>query len=211
MTYLCTMKILLVSATENEMGSLETTWFRKNQVDTLITGVGMVATTHALTRELQDKTYDLAINIGLAGSFDRNIQIGEIVRVTEDIFSELGAEDDNNFLSLKEMGLEGTDIFINLDENENPLFSSFRKVRAITVNTVHGNENSIAKIHKRLHPQIETMEGAAFFYVCGKENIPALQLRSISNYVEKRNKDAWDIPLALGKLNVTVAELLEKL
>ncbi|HNP99301.1 MAG TPA: futalosine hydrolase, partial [Bacteroidia bacterium] len=91
------MKILLVSATENEMGSLETAWFRKNQVDRLITGVGMVATTYSLTRELQQKSYDLAVNIGLAGSFDRNIPIGEVVRVTEDIFSELGAEDGEEF------------------------------------------------------------------------------------------------------------------
>lgn len=204
------MKILLVSATENEMGSLETAWFRKNQVDRLITGVGMVATTYSLTRELQQKSYDLAVNIGLAGSFDRNIPIGEVVRVTEDIFSELGAEDGEEFLTLKEMGLDGTDILINLDESQNNLFNSFRKVRGITVNTVHGNTHTINKIRERLHPQVETMEGAAFFFVCGKEGIPSVQLRAISNYVERRNKDAWDIPLALGKLNTIVAELLEK-
>ncbi|MBK6837242.1 MAG: futalosine hydrolase [Bacteroidetes bacterium] len=179
------MKILLVSATEAELEPFETIWFRKNQVDRLVSGVGMVATAHSLTRELQSKSYDLAINIGLAGSFDRTFKLGEVVRVVEDIFSELGAEDGENILSLKEMGLSGTDILLNLDETMNPHVNKFRKVRGITVNTVHGNEQSIETIQKRLHPQVETMEGAAFFYVCGKEGVSSLQLRAISNYVEK--------------------------
>ena len=202
------MKILLVSATEAELEPFETIWFRKNQVDRLVSGVGMVATAHSLTRELQSKSYDLAINIGLAGSFDRTFKLGEVVRVVEDILSELGAEDGENILSLKEMGLSGTDILLNLDETMNPHVNKFRKVRGITVNTVHGNEQSIETIQKRLHPQVETMEGAAFFYVCGKEGVSSLQLRAISNYVEKRNREAWDIPLALANLKTAVTDLL---
>ena len=192
------MKILLVSATEAELEPFETIWFRKNQVDRLVSGA----------RELQSKSYDLAINIGLAGSFDRTFKLGEVVRVVEDIFSELGAEDGENILSLKEMGLSGTDILLNLDETMNPHVNKFRKVRGITVNTVHGNEQSIETIQKRLHPQVETMEGAAFFYVCGKEGVSSLQLRAISNYVEKRNREAWDIPLALANLKTAVTDLL---
>jgi futalosine hydrolase len=45
------------------------------------------------------------------------------------------------------------------------------------------------------------MEGAAVFYVAQQEKIPALQIRAISNLVEKRNKDNWDIPLAIKNLN----------
>ena len=144
----------------------------------------------------------------MAGSFDRTFKLGEVVRVVEDIFSELGAEDGENILSLKEMGLSGTDILLNLDETMNPHVNKFRKVRGITVNTVHGNEQSIETIQKRLHPQVETMEGAAFFYVCGKEGVSSLQLRAISNYVEKRNREAWDIPLALANLKTAVTDLL---
>jgi hypothetical protein len=41
-----------------------------------------------------------------------------------------------------------------------------KKARAITVNTVHGNDMSIKKVQERLTPQLESMEGAAFFYAC---------------------------------------------
>ena len=84
------MKILLVSATEAELEPFETIWFRKNQVDRLVSGVGMVATAHSLTRELQSKSYDLAINIGLAGSFDRTFKLADFVAVKEDDYHVIG-------------------------------------------------------------------------------------------------------------------------
>jgi len=45
------------------------------------------------------------------------------------------------------------------------------------------------------------MEGAAFLFVCEHEQIPCIQLRAVSNFVEKRNKEAWNIPLAIENLN----------
>jgi futalosine hydrolase len=205
------MQILLTAATEEEIAPLRDIWFRKHKVEFLLTGVGMVAASHKLTRAFCEKTYDLAVNTGLAGAFDRSIGLGDVVRVTEDILSELGAEDGVKMLSLKEMGLRGEDVFINMDEMRVPELDPYRKVRSITVNTVHGNPESIRKVVARLHPHIETMEGAAFFYVCGQFEIPALQLRAISNYVEKRNRDQWEIPLALHNLKQSLAVLLEKI
>jgi futalosine hydrolase len=63
-------------------------------------------------------------------------------------------------------------------------------------------------ILKRYHPDIETMEGAAFFYVCSKENIPFLALRAVSNRVEPRDKAKWNIPLALKNLSDELGKVL---
>ena len=46
-----------------------------------------------------------------------------------------------------------------------------------------------------------------FFQVCEKFNIPCLQIRSVSNKVEKRDLQKWDIDLAVKNLN----EELEKI
>ncbi|MBP6334304.1 MAG: futalosine hydrolase [Bacteroidia bacterium] len=205
------MDILISAASEEEIAPLREIWFRKHKVEMLVTGIGMVSTAYWLTREFSEKSYHLAINTGLAGAFDRTLRIGEIVRVTEDIISELGAEDGDNFLSLKSMGLKGTDTLINMDEIRIKEIEDYRKVRSVTVNTVHGNEESIRKIVDRCHPHIETMEGAAFFYVCGQYNIPSIQLRAISNYVERRDKSKWQIPLALEKMKEAITVLAEKI
>ena len=62
----------------------------------------------------------------------------------------------------------------------------------------------------RLNPKIESMEGAAFFYACRKAGVPFIQIRAVSNYVEKRNRDAWQIGLAVKNLNTFALELLER-
>ena len=81
-------------------------------------------------------------------------------------------------------------------------------MKSITVNTVHGCEERISKTEARFHPQLESMEGAAFFYACKTAKVPCVQIRSISNYVERRNKTSWNIPLAIHNLNIEILKLL---
>jgi futalosine hydrolase len=203
------MNILLVAATQVEIQPLLTHFTNEKPFDVLITGVGMVATAFALGQQLAQKKYDLAINLGIAGSFDRRINLGEVVEVTEDIFAELGAEDDDQFLTIAQMGF-GESTFSATYQLDAMLLLPIKKVRSITVNTVHGEEKSIQKIVERLNPQLESMEGAAFFYACKRSMVPALQIRSVSNYVEKRNRENWKIGLAVNNLNNFAIELLKK-
>jgi futalosine hydrolase len=178
----------------------------------LITGVGMVATAFALGRHLAAHNYNLVVNLGIAGSFDRTIVLGELVEITSDTFAELGAEDDTNFLTLDEMGFgqaayEPTTKLTDLYN----LFNTFnlKQASAITVNKVHGNEASINVVAARLHPQVESMEGAAFFYACKQMDVPCIQIRAVSNYVEKRNRANWNIGLAIKKLNTFAVEFVK--
>lgn len=214
------MKLLLAAATKGEIeplisfyGSWEKTIaLGDNELTILITGAGMVATAYALGRKLAATKYDLIINAGIAGSFDRSIAIGEVVLVTEDHFAELGAENNEGFLTIDEMGLGDSRIIpLNTNLQKNMEFSKLKQVKGITVNTVHGNTNSIAAIVKRLDPQIESMEGAAFFYACNQTNLPCVQLRVISNYVEQRNQGNWNIGLAVKNLNSYLMELFNQL
>ena len=182
-----------------------------SKFEILITGVGMTATAFSLGRHLAANHYDLAINLGIAGSFDRNIPLGEVVEIVQDTFIELGAEDDTRFITLDSLGFGQT---VYKTEARLANYYSQHKlwqVTAATVNTVHGEEMSIAKLHQRATPQLESMEGAAFFYACKQAGVPALQIRAVSNYVEKRNRDAWKIGLAVKNLNTFAENLLRGL
>jgi futalosine hydrolase len=227
------MRILIVAATQQEIEPLfqvssfdpqaesqETSDLEPQNQDLriLTTGVGMVATAFALGRHLATNTYDLAINLGIAGSFARSLDLGEVVEVTTDALAELGAEDDEAFLSIEQLGFgEST---YNASTTLSGLFSQngiagndllLKQTAGITVNTVHGNEQAIRKITGRVDVQIESMEGAAFFYACRKAGIPCLQIRAVSNYVEKRNRDSWKIGLAIKNLNTFADALLQRL
>jgi futalosine hydrolase len=177
----------------------------------LITGVGMVATAFALGHHLAAHTYDLAINLGIAGSFDRSIALGEVVEITQDTFTELGAEDDSQFITLDSLGFGKTGYAATARLADYDHLATIKHATGATVNTVHGAESSIAVLQRRITPQIESMEGAAFFYACQQTGITALQIRAVSNYVEKRNRDAWKIGLAVKNLNTFATNLLHDL
>ncbi|HEY1025799.1 MAG TPA: futalosine hydrolase [Sphingobacteriaceae bacterium] len=201
------MKILVVAATQGEIAPLLDQPGRGSDLRFLITGVGMVATAFALGTHLAGNKYDLAINAGIAGSFDRNLKIGEVLSVSEDLFAELGAEDHNDFLPIDKLGF-GESLM-------RPVAPGFdihlKQAKAITVSRVHGNETTIYNTMSRLHPQLESMEGAAFFYSCNQVNLPSIQIRAVSNYVERRNLSNWNVQLAVENLNTTIISLLERL
>ena len=217
-------KILIVAATPFEiepLARLLNTYIplkRKNfvtvkhkemSVDYLLSGVGMVNTALALgaSKSIQ---YDLMMNVGTCGAFNADLKIGEVVNVSEDCFSELGAQDDDTFLSISQINLGNEKVIAN-NPFTNSYSQQFRKVKGITVNTVHGNEYSITEIKKRLNPDVESMEGAAFLLACNNFNRTCIQLRAVSNKVEKRNKENWNLPLAITNLNKCLIELLDTL
>jgi nucleoside phosphorylase len=101
------LKILIVAASNTETkqlsDKLEFTQSINNNyqcykygtlgIDILVTGVGSIFTTYYLTKALSANNYDLAINIGIAGSFDYFLEQGFVVNVIQDQFADLGVEE----------------------------------------------------------------------------------------------------------------------
>ena len=220
------MKILIVVATKKEIEPLISKMnsyeefsqdfiickYKDLRISFKTTGVGMVSTAINTTLALKYDNYDVVFNAGICGSFNRNLEIGNVVNVIEDCFSELGAEDGDDFLSLDDIGLHGVTkvSFADLQiQIENYRIDLLPKVNGITVNTAHGNEKNIDKIIQRFHPIVESMEGAAFMQACNEYRKPCYQIRAVSNFVEKRNKDAWNIQLAIENLNKKMLEIID--
>ncbi len=221
------MKILFVAATYLEIApliqSLNLTTkqsfyelqYRHFEIDILITGVGMVHTTFHLGRLLLQKSYKLAINVGIAGSFDHQIKIGQVFRVQSQIFGDMGVENRETFIPISELDFFDKNEFPyqngRLFSSYNPFFAIFQNLKtvsAITVNKVLGRKSSIDQAKKLFKADIESMEGAAFFYSCMMSEQPFIEVRAISNYVEERNKSKWNIPLAVENLNQLIVEFL---
>jgi futalosine hydrolase len=197
---------------------MATCLFDDHDVDVLVTGVGMVATATWCAYALGRERYDVALNLGVCGTFDRALEPGSVVHVISDQIAELGAEDGDAFLSLHEMRL--------LDENEPPFvggrlvnqappvsatLAGLPAVSGITVNTVHGRDQSIAAVTARLGPQVESMEGAAFMYACLVHGQRFAQVRAISNVVERRNREAWKLAEAVASLGAVSLRMLGEL
>jgi futalosine hydrolase len=221
------MNILLTSATlfeieptvnwlraraETEAGNVLN--FGTVSVEVLFTGVGLTATAYALgARFGAGNLPSLAIQAGIGGAIDQGIALGSVVRVTSERFADLGAEDqDGRHLSLGEIGLHPGQPFNQREELESPAGLAslpFTEVAAISVNRVNGSAESIARMRARFpEAQVESMEGAAFFYACLQNGIEPLQLRAISNYVVPRDRDSWRMKEAIAALNEQLQGLL---
>ena len=210
------MKILIVAATEIEIMPLFKLKNELSIADILVTGIGIAATAYMLGRKLTQQKFDLVINAGIAGAFNKDLAMGEVVNVRNDYFYDIGAEDGDNFIPFYRLSLY--DIFsrntqdgkiFNNSVFYNRTLETLKTVSGITVNTVHGNVESIKKVIDNCNPDIETMESAAFMYVCQSEKVPFLQIRAISNYVSKRDKSEWNIDLAIQNLNRTIADIIK--
>ena len=185
------------------------------EIDVTVTGVGLANTAFEMGKSLSKKQYDLAINVGVAGSFNRKILRGDVVEVLSEQYGDLGVEEaDGSFTDMFEMGLiDGSQkpFYQNKLLNIKPLqLSHLKQVKGLTVQKVHGFTDSIEAILKKYKVDIETMEGAAFFQACMTEGVTFSEIRAISNYVEPRNRDNWKIAEAIENLNKTLIELFEK-
>jgi futalosine hydrolase len=211
------MKILVVAATEAEIAPFLKSEGHKHEISALITGVGMVATAYELTKALSKHKYDLVLQAGIAGSFDRNIALGSLVFINSDQYGDLGAEGHDKYIDIFTLGFLEPDVHpFSKGKLVNPLSAvhgkiSLPQVSGVTINTISGNETTINARKQRHGAQVESMEGAAFHFVCLKEHVPFAQVRAISNYVEPRNKENWKIKEAIINLNDWLIKFIDSL
>jgi futalosine hydrolase len=210
----CSMQILLVAAT-----AFEIEFFRNiyPKIDILITGVGVPSTLYHLQKRLHQVDYDFVIQAGIAGSFSNDIHLGETVLVKQDTFADLGTEEKRIFTHCFTAGLINAHEFpfadgwlINTAERllKN---SGLKWVKGVTINKVSDSFLQKLQLSDAFHPQIESMEGAALHYVCLQEEIPFVQIRSISNYVGERDKTKWKMKEAIENLNTELTVLINQL
>lgn len=205
------MKLLIVAATQAEvapfLAHVQSQNYSRVSVQCLVAGVGIMSTTYALTRSLLTQPVQFALQVGVGGSFTPHLPLGGLVKITSDGYGDLGAEDHDSYLDITELGL--------LQPNEAP-FTNARlampasslaaridlpEASGLTVNTVSGAQRTINMRWNKYCCDIESMEGAAFHYVCLQEGIPFAQVRAVSNYVTPRDKSQWKMKDAILNLN----------
>jgi futalosine hydrolase len=223
------LSVLLVTATSAEADAFRNITgikelhgritYRVCEFQILITGVGANSTSWAMTKWFNaNPVPDLVINTGIAGSYRDGLTPGEVVVPVSDCFADSGIETVNGFQTLFEAGIEDPERFPFRNgkifaENRFVTLATkqLKSVSAVTVNTATGSAHTIRRILEKFNPDIETMEGATFFYICNVEKVPFLALRAVSNKVEPRDKKKWNIPLAIDNLSEKLKVFIQML
>lgn len=205
-TKFVTMNYLLVAATPFEIAPFVERQ-ANSHTDVLVAGIGMLATAYHLTKKIIEKKYDLVIQAGIAGCFDKHIALGDVAIVENEFIGDLGVKENNTYRDLFDMNLQKPDEFPFTSgslKNEHASIlqlSTLPKVVGVTVNQITTAKEIIDLYVGKYNAVVESMEGAALHYICIKEKIPFIQLRGISNYVGERDKGKWKIKEAISNLN----------
>ncbi|HET8572526.1 MAG TPA: futalosine hydrolase [Edaphocola sp.] len=214
-------KILLVAATDLELrpffdflGPLAVDktgpgMYEKDdrQLRICITGAGMMQSAAHIMEAVMAFQPDVALQAGIGGSFDLDLPLGSLLLVGQEMAGDIGAEDEEGFTPIADMGFADKDAFpfrdgwLDSSFPDWPCLKDLPRVKGLTVNTISGISRTIEQRRRRYGCVVESMEGAAFHYVCLCKKIPFVQLRAVSNYVEPRNKDRWEIGKAVNNLN----------
>lgn len=212
------MQILLCAATSFEIQP--TLQFIKaqqldKQVKVLFTGIGLLATTYELTRAVYQFRPGILLQAGVAGALDESLALASTVSVASECIGDLGVVENQIFTDLFRLGLaeKNQDPYCETKlVNKHSLLdqSGISPVQAVSVNEISTDPERIRYYRQELGAQIESMEGAALHYVGLVEQIPFLQIRSISNYIGERNKQAWKLQEAIAALNQELQQLILK-
>lgn len=207
------MNLLIAAATEFE---IEPFLKEKNNAEILITGVGIPATVFHLVKKISERKFDLVVQVGIAGSFNDNDDLGKVVQVKEDAFADLGIVEGSNFKTVFEMGFNNKNDFPFTDGwliNPDPFWqkNDLPFAKGITVNKIGDDVFQNKMIKEKFSADVESMEGAAFHYVCLLQNIRFLQIRSISNKVGERDKSKWKLKESIENLNKKLLKIIKNL
>ena len=212
---------LIVAATEDEIKSLVHVSGKVEQVDFLVTGVGPVAAAVKLSSYLSDRSSDLSavLNIGVGGGYPNSgLDILDLCVAGQEILGDLGICMGDEIVDFDTAKLQAT----NRISMEGPLLSTVEKilksgsisysiVNFITMNCCSGTEERGVYLQSKFLAACENMEGAAVAFACQEFQVPCVEIRCISNMVEDRNLDNWQLADASDKVCTVARVLLESL
>lgn len=185
-------------------------------IDILITGIGLTATTYSLTRQLNIKRPDLIIQAGVGGCFDNSVPLGAVLAIKQEAIADQSVIELDRLRTMFHLKL--------VPQNQYPFSKGWlvnksellkkvklKKVKGISVNEITTSKQKVKFYTETFNPVVESMEGAALHYVCLMEKIPFVQIRSVSNYIAERNKKNWNMKESINNLNNELINLLQQL
>ena len=166
-------------------------------VPVLVTGVGAVNASCALTRFLEREGTLAVIVCGIAGAYPRafeDLGTGGVVCAESECYGDLGAFDaEGGFLDMEALGFPLIAAGPVYNELPMQIFPAPRRARFVTMNTCTGSDERARILEARTVGAVESMEGAAIAHVAALYGIACGEIRGISNRVGNRDRSAWRV------------------
>ena len=213
------MNIIIISATPFEAQPLQEK-VAENGLKNIyfhISGVGILQSCFSIQKIITEQKPDFIIQIGIAGSYDKQRFLGDVAVVEEEFLGSCGVEENGEWKDIFDLKFGNKNQFpFEKSGLKNPFLETYNllhlpEVKAVTVDEITTAQSRIQQLKNKYNPSLESMEGASLHYCASQYNIPFLQMRGISNYTGERNKTNWKIKDAIQNVCEKGFELLRKL
>lgn len=191
-------------------------------------GVGKVNAAMAAALLIRAAEPALVICFGLGGVYPGVplLQPGDVAIADEEVFPDEGVMTGQGFRPLESLGLRLAPTGRGRKPNVFPLSGRFLgsagaalrdagipflKGRFLTVSTVTGTDGQAMRLRRRYRAVCENMEGGAVAQACATAGVAMVEMRGISNRVERRNRRSWKTELAAANVQKAVGEFLIRL
>jgi futalosine hydrolase len=180
----------------------------------LHSGIGKINAASAVTALLETIEPEAVIVTGCAGAYpESGLAVGDLVLASEEILADEGVITPQGFIDFSALGFPLLEHGGPLMEQRFPAdpqlvaeaqpFIEAAAIAAgaklatgplVTVSTCSGTDQAAQAMVQRTGGICENMEGAAVAQICRLYEVPFFELRGISNLVENRNLERWDLP-----------------
>lgn len=202
------MRLLIVTAVESERDAVSAALPSGAPVSVIAGGVGPAAAAASTSAALASGDVDVVLCAGIGGGFAPLVP-GDIAVAAAIVFADLGAESDDGFLPVSDLGFGGErydvapKLAIELADRTGGHLGT-----VLTVATVTGSAARASTLAGRFpDATAEGMEGAGVAAAAALHCVAFGEVRAISNAVGPRDRAAWKIPEALAALAAAVAAI----
>jgi futalosine hydrolase len=190
-------------------------------LDVVMSGIGKANAAGATARFADAARHDFVLSVGVAGSLEADLPVGQVVIGSASVFADEGVETPDGFLDCQAMGFPLGD-FSGTAVPASPEIVSWLNAAVgsgllarigpiATVSTCSGTDRLASQTRDRTLAIAEGMEGAAVGVVARRLGIAFGELRVISNTTGDRNRQVWDMKLALERLATVIGQLAQAL
>ncbi|MHB8881042.1 MAG: futalosine hydrolase [Thermodesulfovibrionales bacterium] len=195
-----------------------------------VSGLGKVNAAHAATLLITAHAPSLLINFGVGGAYPSSgLGIGDVALATEEIYADEGVLLKDGLKTLDEIGIPLVRAGSKRYYNEFPLhtgrqgkildaalarsgniFPEFRVAAGpfATVSACSGTTKRGRELAQRFKAICENMEGGAVAQICAIHKVPLIEVRGISNLVEDRAREKWDLDAAAAHCQMVLLDLI---
>ncbi len=179
------MNILIIAAMEEEVSVLKDKYCSNDLIDFFVSGVGFLNASR-IVQPILHNNYDLVVNVGVAGSLEENINIGDVYSLTGAIHHDI---------DITALGIPRGELSSGVVSSSIIAVENIDKCMIASGSKFISEPSERLEIGKRTGAKLCDMETAIYASICDSIGMPFYAIRSVSDTIVDGEEQTYEVNL----------------